>query len=160
MKDILIVENARMVTCMIKQMMHVPNCYSFKQSDSCDIGYKGGICSECVAGHYSDENNDCISCNTNCLSCANSSACNVCKKGYDEKQNCNECSKVYYKEKSTDTIRCIYCSDECMKCLSANQCAQCKPGYEGHDCSLCNEDCELIKGECVLNISLRNCIDV
>ncbi|KAG5845950.1 hypothetical protein ANANG_G00144600 [Anguilla anguilla] len=130
---------------------------------SCNRGYQGEFCLDCIDGYFNVERNDsfslCAECHTSCKTCTGSTNqdCDQCKPGWekDEAGACNdvdECSKEsppckedQYCQNTDGSYSCQACDKACSGCRGAGPsgCLACSDGYgeEEGTCTDINE-CE------------------
>ena len=106
----------------------VSNCVECNSTNTqecikCDSNYglKGGLCTQCPSGVYSDGTKPCpAECTIdNCSSCTlenNILYCNYCDEGFkesDDKRSCiaMQCSDIYGCTKCNDKMECIECNE-------------------------------------------------
>ncbi|XP_024139093.1 cysteine-rich with EGF-like domain protein 2 [Oryzias melastigma] len=153
---------------------------------SCDHGYKGDLCLDCMDGFFSAERNDtfslCSECHTACKTCdgPTSQDCDECKEGWeeDDQEACvdvNECAKDpppckenQYCLNSEGSYSCKTCDKACSGCSGAgsDKCRSCSDGYrdvEGSctdvdECSESEAVCAREHQECVNNHGSYTCV--
>ncbi|XP_018602726.2 cysteine-rich with EGF-like domain protein 2 isoform X2 [Scleropages formosus] len=144
---------------------------------TCNHGYQGELCLDCVEGYFSEERNDthaiCTECHTSCKTCAGPSNgdCEDCKAGWEKDQqgaciDVDECSAQSPPCKedqlcvNTDgSYSCKACDKACSRCRGEgpDQCLACAEGYQDEDgtcadideCSLPERVCPGEHRECV-----------
>ncbi|OMJ90959.1 hypothetical protein SteCoe_6627 [Stentor coeruleus] len=117
----------------------------------------------CQIGYYLN-NNQCLPCDSSCLTCESELACLTCKTTYAKPDNIGcTCMIGYYPiGPLTNADSCAICYEECESCEDYNLCTtcvsenaypsqtgcQCKDGYWGisplnsiDSCQNCHEDC-------------------
>ena len=145
------------------------NCLSSNQCTDCIENYfyidaLKNCSSSCPNGYYTDLNNQlCLPCNTNCISCfgPNASQCYSCNnKSYQYNNTCvNQCP--------TSTIlsnnSCIPCLENCSICNNQTlKCDQCNNGLYlfqngTNSCSSCLEPGNFIVNNTWCIICVKNC---
>lgn len=116
--------------------------------------FRGPECQLCETGLYLDDNNDCVSCKTNCAECT-SAKCTKCAKGYESLDSGDTCTLIdcldgYYLDSFNN--RCNDCptATHCTKCSDATTCDECEVGYyldtASKTCKLCHASCETCFG--------------
>ena len=125
---------------------HCKACLNTTYCVNCDLKYsnKAGICTlECNNTSFSN-GIDCISCDTECLSCSGlfSSNCTSCTENnllYES--NCidsyNGCPDSYFESLG----KCLKCGDNCLKCNNEKICKSCERPYvlKNGVCEECNK---------------------
>ncbi|OMJ95283.1 hypothetical protein SteCoe_1340 [Stentor coeruleus] len=119
----------------------------------------------CPIGYYLF-NNQCLNCESTCLTCETSLTCLTCKTTYAKPDNIGcECINGYYPiETLINANSCALCYEECSSCQDYDFCiscvsenadplqagCKCKDGYWGisplnsiNSCQNCHEDCFL-----------------
>ncbi|CAD8207029.1 unnamed protein product [Paramecium pentaurelia] len=137
-------------------------CFScdYCQSGSCTLNTNNQTsCTSCVDGYYSDSNQKCQSCISNCSSCSGPAIgdCTNCQAGYFKAaSSCTACTVD-----SNNHTTCLVCQDatNCSSCINGyynlnGQCLACQYGCSqctspGNVCSACINGFYLQNGGCV-----------
>ncbi|KAK0137160.1 Cysteine-rich with EGF-like domain protein 2 [Merluccius polli] len=156
---------------------------------SCNHGYEGEFCLECIDGYFGKVKNDtfalCTECHASCQSCSGGTNqdCDECKAGWeeDEQDACvdvNECSRddpascgeEEYCINNEGSFSCKGCDRVCSGCTGAgpDACRSCSTGYhdvEGTctDIDECSEEaalCTAAHQECVNTPGSHLCLCV
>ncbi|XP_023685960.1 cysteine-rich with EGF-like domain protein 2 [Paramormyrops kingsleyae] len=136
---------------------------------SCNHGYEGEFCLDCIAGFYNEERNDthsvCTECHDSCKTCTGSTnrECSDCKPGWEKDQEgaCNDvdecsgesppCKEDQYCLNTEGSYSCKACDKPCLGCRGAgpDHCLACADGYRDEEgvCADMNE-CELAEPAC------------
>ncbi|ELU11891.1 hypothetical protein CAPTEDRAFT_152137 [Capitella teleta] len=133
---------------------------------SCQEGYTGDTCTECVEGFYEvtpsnpKDSVKCKKCHESCESqCweAGPKGCDECKAGYTQTEadgcvdvnecteNKHECSEDEYCSNSQGSYDCKECPSGCKGCTSFDECTECQEGYlqpEGSTVCADKNECE------------------
>ncbi|XP_038595018.1 cysteine-rich with EGF-like domain protein 2 [Micropterus salmoides] len=153
---------------------------------SCDHGYKGDFCLDCIDGYFNEVRNNtfslCTECHSSCKTCtgATNQDCDECKEGWeeDDQEACidiNECSKDSspceedeYCLNTEGSFSCKACDKACSGCTGAgpDKCQACASGYQDtegtctdiDECSQPESVCTLEHQECVNNKGSYVCI--
>ncbi|KAM9846031.1 cysteine-rich with EGF-like domain protein 2 isoform 2-T2 [Aulostomus maculatus] len=117
---------------------------------SCNHGYQGELCLDCIDGFFGEDRNDtfssCTECHTSCKTCsgATNQDCDECKDGWeeDDQEACvdvNECSndpspctEDQYCLNTDGSFSCKACDKVCSGCsgAGADKCHTCAGGYQ------------------------------
>ncbi|KAL4226624.1 hypothetical protein ACF0H5_014607 [Mactra antiquata] len=156
LENIDIVGNVRL-SMEMKSVCQVQNCVSTE----CN----GLTCNRCIDGYYL--NGSCVQCQQallNCVTCSNSSFCDVCNDGYYVQYgscvqcqqallNCVTCSNSSFCDVCNDGYyvqygSCVQCQQallNCVTCSNSSFCDVCNDGYYGlyGNCNKCYDRCSL-----------------
>ena len=116
----------------------------------------------CPTGFYpSQDNTECLSCDSSCLSCTNGTACLQCKSTYPLKVSASAslcystCPAKTYED--TGLGKCLDCDSSCSSCSgpSSQECTSCHAGYyldlvtpmaDSGSCAKCDPSCNTCLG--------------
>ncbi|XP_034019397.1 cysteine-rich with EGF-like domain protein 2 isoform X2 [Thalassophryne amazonica] len=153
---------------------------------SCNHGYKGELCLDCIDGYFNEVRNDtfslCTECHVSCKTCngATNQDCDECKEGWeeDDQEACvdvDECAKDpspcehdQYCLNTNGSFYCKACDVACSGCTGGrpDQCQACASGYQDtegtctdvDECSQQESPCPKDHQECINTQSSYVCI--
>lgn len=145
---------------------------------SCDHGYKGEFCLDCIDGYFNEVRNDtfslCTECHASCKTChgATNQKCDECKTGWedDDQEVCvdvNECStspspckEDEYCLNAEGSYSCKSCDEVCTACTGEgpDKCQDCASGYEDVE-GTCTDIDECSQPEPVCTTEHQDCVN-
>ncbi|KAJ8006864.1 hypothetical protein DPEC_G00111640 [Dallia pectoralis] len=153
---------------------------------SCNHGYKGEFCLDCIDGYFDELRNDtfslCSECHASCKTCTGitNEDCEECKTGWEEDDDgrcldVNECSvdpspcqTDEYCLNTDGSFSCKACDKVCSSCTDAGpeKCQSCATGYQDtegtctdvNECEQADVVCTEENQECVNNNGSYACI--
>ncbi|KAM4615065.1 cysteine-rich with EGF-like domain protein 2 [Polymixia lowei] len=146
---------------------------------SCDHGYEGDFCLDCIDGYFNEVRNDtfsmCTECHASCKTCTGGTSqdCDECKEGFeeDEEEACvdvDECSGEHppcdedqYCLNTDGSYSCKACDKVCVGCTGAGPatCRACASGYQDVE-GTCTDIDECSQPEPVCTRDNEKCVNV
>ncbi|XP_042561693.1 cysteine-rich with EGF-like domain protein 2 isoform X2 [Clupea harengus] len=145
---------------------------------SCNHGYKGEFCLDCIDGYFNEQRNDtfslCTVCPTSCKTCTGptNKDCDDCKEGWEEDdeeacidvdecaEDSSTCKEDQFCLNTQGSFSCNACDKVCSGCKGPgpDQCLACSEGFMEEEgiCTDMNE-CDQPEALCVVMADMNEC---